>query len=183
MTPQIADPVVEPVATSMLTAMTTVFAQLDALTGQPARPVCLRAGTRPTLLTSTTEDECCSRLVWLRWTQLYPSVQQPFPAADGEASPCDIRRWAVGLELGAARCAPAGTGTVLPSCDDWETVVRAGYDDGAALRRSVLLWQQSHPHDTVKVMSADPGDVEGGCVTTTLQIVVAAPAVDCWEET
>lgn len=181
MSSDVTDPVVAPIATSMLTAMTNVFGQLDAALGEPTRPVCLRTGVRPALLTSTTEDECCRRLAWLRLTQLYPSVQAEFPANDGAVSPCDIRRWAVGFELGASRCVPVGTGTDLPSCDAWTRVTLDGYDDAAALRRAVLLWQQTHPYETVKVVSANPGDVEGGCAHFVLSIVVAVPAVDCQE--
>lgn len=182
MAPQTTDPVVTPIATSLLAAMTTVFAQLDTLTGQPIRPVCLRTGARPVLLASPSEDECCLRLAWLRRTQLYPSVQGRFPAPDPDAEPCDVRRWGVAFELGASRCAPLGSDTSLPTCADWTAVTLAGYDDGAALRRAVLLWQESHQHDTVKIVSDDPGEVEGGCVHTTLSIVVAAPACDYWEE-
>jgi len=181
--PQTVDPVVGPIAAEFLADMITVFNQLDTLNGDPLRPVCLRTGSRPELLATGTEDECCSRLAWLRLTQLYPSAQAAFPAPDDIAAPCDVRRWAVGLELGASRCAPVGTETTLPTCSEWTAVTMAGYDDSAALRRTVLLWQADHPYDTVKIESVDPGSVEGGCVHVTLSIIVAAPAADCWEET
>lgn len=183
MAPQTTDPVVAPIAADLLAAMTTVFNQLDTLTGDPLRPVCLRTGARPALLASQSEDECCLRLAWLRLTSLYPSVRANFPEPDADPVPCDVRRWAVGFELGASRCAPVGDETSLPTCADWITTTLAGYDDAAALRRAVLLWQSTHPHDTVKIESVDPGDVEGGCVHHTLTIIVAAPAADCWEET
>jgi hypothetical protein len=180
--PQTVDPVVTPIVASLLADATTVFNQLDTANGDPLRPVCLRTGTVPVLLAGPTEDECCLRLAWVRVKQVYPSRQAQFPAPDDSAQPCDVLRWAVAIELGAARCAPVAGETTLPSCADWIAVTLSAFDDGAALRRTVLLWQSQHPYDTVKVVSQDPGSVEGGCVHTTLSIVVAAPAADCWEE-
>jgi hypothetical protein len=180
--PQTVDPVVRPIVTSLLGDMMIVFNQLDTLNGDPLRPVCLKPGSRPVLLVSQSEDECCSRLVWLRPGRLYPSSQSAFPAPDDIAAPCDVRRWAVELELGASRCAPTGTDTSLPTCAEQIATTLASLDDAAALRRSLLLWQQTHPYDTIKIEAQEPGDVEGGCAHVTLSIIVAAPAADCWEE-
>ncbi len=179
--PQTTDPVVGPIATGLIAAMVDVFAVLDDALGEPHRPVCLRTGTVPTLLASQTEDECCLRLVWLRQTQMYPSVQGNFPDPDGNPVPCDIRRWAVGFELGASRCAPVATETALPTCAAWTDVTMALYDDAAALRRSLLAWQQDHPYEAIAVVGGEPGEVSGGCVYTTVTILVAAAACDQWD--
>jgi hypothetical protein len=116
--PQISDPVVAPIVTGLLDCLTVVFAQLDAQTEQPPRPVCVRPGATASLLASQSEDECCLRLAWLRVDAVFPSGQGRFPEPDETAQPCDVIRWAVSIELGASRCAPVGDGMTLPTCEE-----------------------------------------------------------------
>jgi hypothetical protein len=177
------DDVVSPIAVDLLTCLTTIFGELDDLTGDHRRPVCLRAGQRTELLASTTQDECCNRLVWCRWDGMWPSSQTAFPQVDNRVSPCGTARWATRWELGASRCAPIGTAQTLPTCDQWIDVSSAALEDAAALRRAVCCYQQLDVDRLVYIGEGRPMSTEGGCIGSTIIVTIAADVCDCIEGT
>lgn len=176
----IPDLVVAPLAVDLIACLTAEFAAVDAASNVEPRQVCFRPGERMELLLSTTQDECCSGLVWLRPAGMWPSAQR-FPAPDENVEPCDIRRYAALFELGAARCAPTGTADVLPSCDEWADVTLATLEDAAALRRALCRFKAMDDHIDRLVYQGTqtPMSTEGGCVGVLLTVTVAADACDC----
>lgn len=177
------DLVVAPIVVDLLACLTAEFNALDTANGVTPRGVCLRPGERMELLLSTTQDECCSGLIWLRPGDMWPSSQARFPAVDEQAEPCDVRRYAVVFELGAARCAPVGTATTLPTCDQWADVTLATLEDGAALRRAICRFKTMSEHIDRLVYQGTQTRMttEGGCVGVLLTATIAADNCDCWQ--
>jgi hypothetical protein len=177
------DLVVSPLVVDLVACLTAEFNTLDTANGVPLREICLRPGERMELLLSTTQDECCTGLIWLRPGNVWPSAQGPFPAVDERTEPCDVRRYAVEFELGAARCAPVGTATTLPTCDQWSDVTLATLEDGAALRRALCRFKAMSGHIDRLVHQGQQSRLttDGGCVGVLLSATIAADNCDCWQ--
>lgn len=173
MTAPLYDMIVAPVVADLLACLAVEMGK----TPVPPASVCVRVGSRVDLLLSEFYDECCSGLAWVRFAQQYPS--RNFPDPDGDVSPCDVSRWAVVFELGAARCAPTGDVGSIPTCDDWTAVAVTHYADLAALRRTACCYAAAHRRERkVAVSEAVPQTTEGGCTSLTMQITISALACD-----
>lgn len=175
----IADPVVMPLAYELLTCLEE---ELQKVEYPPAR-VGLRPGTVVDLLLSTTEDECCSGLGWVRPALFYPSSGR-FPLQDEEPSVPFTGSWAITLEMGVARCSPTPPETAIPSPEEWNEVVQRVMDDAAAMRRAICCFIAADPVNrkrNVLPTQWTPIEVEGGCVGGTLSVIVYGPACDCSE--
>jgi len=174
------DLVVTPIAVGLVDALAATFAAHDDALGQTRRPVCLRRGTRIELLASLAEDECCTGLVWVRWAGDWPS--RNFPTPDQDVRRCDVQRWAVQFEVGAASCAPVGDASTLPTCEEWTASALAEYDDAATIRRALCLYATDHPGTLVQVGAGEPLELDERCGGTTRMVTVAAAACDCVQE-
>lgn len=173
MTSPLFDLVVAPVVADLLACLTVEMGK----TPVPPASVCVRVGDRVDLLMSTTYDECCAGLAWVRLARQYPS--RDFPNADGLASPCGVTRWALVFELGVARCAPTADADAIPSCEDWTGAAVTHYADLAALRRTACCYENSHRRERrVMVEDAVPQTTEGGCTSITMQVTISALACD-----
>jgi hypothetical protein len=175
----IADPLVMPLAYDMLTCLEEEIAKVEF---PPAR-VGLRPGTVVDFLLSTTENECCDGLAWVRPVSFYPA-SGTFPLQDDLPQVPFVSGWAVVLELGAVRCAPTPPETAIPSVDEWNEVVQRVMDDAAAMRRAICCFVDMDKvarKKNVLPLQWTPLDVEGGCVGGTLEVVVRGPACDCFE--
>lgn len=175
----IADPVVMPLAYEMLACLEEEIAKVAF---PPAR-VGLRPGTVVDFLLSTTEDECCEGLAWVRPALFFPSSSR-FPLQDEEPPVPYVASWAITLEMGAARCSPTPPETSIPSVAEWNEVVQRVMDDAAAMRRAICCFIAADPVNrrrSVLPGQWQPLDVEGGCVGGTLQVIVRGPACDCEE--
>lgn len=173
MTAPLYDLVVAPVAADLLACLMTEMAKVP----DPPASVCVRVGSRTDLLIAETYDECCAGLAWVRFADQYPS--RDFPEPDGDVSPCGVARWALVFELGAARCAPVGDATSVPSCDAWTAAAVHHYADLAALRRTACCYENDHRGQRkILVNNGGPGATEGGCTIVTMQIIVSALACD-----
>jgi hypothetical protein len=175
----IADPLVMPMAVELLACLEQ---EVDK-TLHPPLYRGLRPGQVVDHLISTTSDECCQGLAWVRPVQFVPSSGQ-FPIQDETPPPVKTRAWAVTLEMGVVRCAPTPTETTIPSNAAWFDVVSAVMDDAAAMRRAICCFVDLDPISRNKwtlPLQWQPLDVEGGCVGGTLQVVVRGPACDCSE--
>lgn len=173
----ISDPTVAPIAATLVACLAQEAAKVPDPPATP-RVVCLRPGDHVDLLASQTEDECCSGLMWVRWSRIHPSAQS-FPSQDGRVSPCDVMRWAVTFELGAVRCSPIGTSNSLPTCDDWEATTLGMMDDGAAIRRALCCFQKTYPDTLMIIDSGMPLTTEGGCTGVVYTVIIAADSCDC----
>ena len=172
------DPVIAPIVADLVTYLTATMVDVPNPPSTAPRVVCLRPGDRVDLLISQTLDECCAGLVWVRWVTLHPSAVQ-FPIEDMKVTPCDVRRWAVTVELGAVRCAPTTDVETVPTCDQWTDVTLNVYDDLAAIRRALCAYTVAHPEALVLQGSAAPLQTDGGCVGAAMLATISAPACDC----
>jgi hypothetical protein len=174
----VADPLVMPLARELLDC----YGQDLAKVATPPLYIQLRPGNVVSHLLSTTEDECCEGLAWVRPASFFPSsgvfpIQDPAPIRGG------VRAWAVTLELGAVRCAPVGDEDTIPTGDEWDVTVQAVMDDAAAMRRALCCFIDAAPGRTGRVIAGlwQPIQVQGGCVGGLMPITIQGPACDCAE--
>lgn len=175
----IFDPVVMPLARELLACLEQ---EVDKVLNPPLYRG-LRPGQVVDHLLSTTSDECCSGLAWVRVAGFVPSSAD-FPTPDSNPALGLTRAWAITLEMGVVRCSPTPDETLIPTNEQWDTVVQAIMDDAAAMRRAICCFIDIDPVKRTKSvlpLEWTPLDVEGGCVGGTLQVVVRGPACDCAE--
>jgi hypothetical protein len=173
----VADPMVMPLARELLECLDQEISKVD----NPPAYVGLRPGNVVAHLMSTSEDECCSGLAWVRPATFVPSsgvfpVQDPAPIKGG-----GVRAWAITLELGAVRCAPTPDAESIPTTEEWDAVTQAVMDDAAAMRRALCCFIEADPRRSGRVLAGAwlPLDVEGGCVGGIMNITIQGPACDC----
>lgn len=163
-----ADLSVTPVALELLACLKTEIAKV----AKPPKNVSLRTGPVVALLLSTTRDECCEGVAWVRVANVFPSSR--FPNPDDEAFPEGPMARAALLELGAARCAPTPPANRIPTSAEWDAVSMAVLDDAAAMWRAICCWAG----DRLYLPGLwEPLPVEGGCLGGTQQLTV--PIGDC----
>lgn len=174
----ISDPVVAPLAREMLECL----AQEIAKNPSPPKYVQLRPGSVVDHLLSTTEDECCAGLAWVRVVSFNPS-SGVFPLQDEAPLPKGVSAWAITLELGAIRCAPTPEANRIPTGDEWDNVFQAIMDDGAAMRRAICCFIDSRAGRSRRVLPGQwqPISVEGGCTGGAMTVTIQGPACDCSE--
>lgn len=175
----LSDPVVLPLAYELLACLEQ---EVDKV-ANPPRYRGLRPGQVVDHLISTTSDECCEGLAWVRPALFVPS-SGVFPVQDEQPLPGGTRSWAITLEMGVVRCAPTPTEDRIPSSAEWNAVVEAVLDDAAAMRRALCCFIDLDPVKRQKFtlpLEWQPLDTEGGCVGGTLQVIVRGPACDCSE--
>lgn len=172
----VADPVVMPLARELLECL----AQEIAKVASPPARVGLRPGTVVDHLLSTTEDECCEGLAWVRPVTFFPS-SGTFPSQDEVPMKGGTRAWAITLEMGAIRCSPTPEANSIPTTEEWDEVVQAVMDDAAAMRRAICCFIEAKAGRTGRVAPGlwQPLSVQGGCVGGVLQVTVQGPACDC----
>lgn len=174
----VSDPMIMPVAREMLECLAQEIAKVE----NPPLHVQLRPGDVVAHLLSTTQDECCEGLAWVRPSSFFPS-SQVFPAQDSSPLPKGVAAWAFTLELGAIRCAPTPDADSIPTGEQWDAVTQAVMDDAAAMRRALCCWIDAVPGRAKRVIPGtwSPLAVEGGCVGGILPITFRGPACDCAE--
>lgn len=175
----VADPLVMPIALELLACYEDELQKTQV----PPEFIGLRPGTVVDWLLSTLENECCQGLAWIRPVTFFPS-SAVFPQQDVAPLPQGTRAWAVTLEMGAVRCAPTPDETSIPTVAEWDAVVQAMMDDGAAMRRAICCYIALDPvRRSRQVIPGvwQPLDVEGGCVGGVLTVTIQGPACDCSE--
>jgi hypothetical protein len=172
----ISDPMVMPLARELLECYDLELMKVE----NPPMYVQLRPGNVVAHLLSTSEDECCSGLAWVRPASFFPS-SGVFPAQDPVPFKGGTRAWAVTLELGAVRCAPTPDANRIPTAEEWDATVQAVMDDAAAMRRAICCFIDAKQGRSGRVLAGlwQPLDVEGGCVGGILPVTIQGPACDC----
>lgn len=175
----LTDPLVIPLAYELLACLEE---EIDKV-ASPPKYRGLRPGQVVDHLMSTTSDECCEGLAWVRPALFVPS-SAAFPDQDLAPIKGGTRGWAVTLEMGVVRCSPTPPEDSIPSVDQWNAVVEMVMDDAAAMRRAICCFIDADPirrDPFVLPLEWQPLDTQGGCVGGTLQVVVRGPACDCAE--
>lgn len=171
----VADPMVMPLARELLECLAQ---ELDKVANPPTY-VQLRPGTVVDHLLSTSEDECCEGLAWVRPASFYPA-SAVFPVQDTSPLPKGVGAWAITLEMGVIRCAPTPDANRIPTGDEWDATTQAVMDDAAAMRRAFCCFAQGRIKTTIPGLWS-PVSVQGGCVGGILPLTVRGPACDCAE--
>jgi hypothetical protein len=174
----VADPVVMPLARELLACFDQELLKLTV----PPLYVQLRPGNVVAHLLSTSQDECCEGLGWVRPSSFVPSsgvfpVQDPAPVKGG------VKAWAVTLEMGYIRCAPTGDEHTIPTADEWDEAVQGVMDGAAAMRRAMCCFIDAKQGRSGRVLAGQwqPIEVQGGCVGGLMPITIQGPACDCSE--
>lgn len=175
----IADPVVMPLARELLEC----YEQEIGKVLDPPTYMSLRPGTVVDHLLSTSHDECCEGLAWVRPGSFYPSSGS-FPLQDQvsvKSANGGALAWAITLELGSIRCAPTHGPNAIPTTAEWDATTQAVMDDAAAMRRAICCFIDANPRRKGLVLPGiwQPIAVEGGCVGGVLPVTVMGPACDC----
>lgn len=174
----ISDPLVMPLARELLDCYTIELAKVET----PPTYIGLRPGTVVDHLISTSQDECCEGLAWVRPSGFYPS-SGTFPAQDATPLKSELpaRAWAVTLEMGIVRCAPTPDAQSIPTTAEWDEVTQAVMDAGAAMRRALCCFIDAKPSRRGRVLPGlwQPVAVQGGCVGGVLPMTVLGPSCDC----
>ncbi len=174
----VSDPLVMPTARELLECLGQEVAKVTS----PPAYVQLRTGSVVDYLLSTTQDECCEGLAWVRPSGIFPS-SGPFPVQDPAPQPKGVAAGAFTIELGVVRCAPTPDETRIPTGEEWDAVTQAVMDDAAAMRRALCCWIDQRPGRAKRVLPGawTPLAIEGGCVGGILPLTFRGPACDCGE--
>lgn len=170
-------PAVDLSLTPVIDDLLACLADEVALVADPPAQVMLRPGTQIELLLSTTRDECCEGLAWVRPVSIYPSAS--FPVQDADYRHCWPVQWAAVLEMGVARCAPTPEASQLTSAQEWDAVTHAVLDDAAAMRRAMCCFTMLRPDWMYLIGLWQPIATEGGCLGGTMLVTVMLGDCDC----
>jgi len=172
----VSDPVVMPLARELLACYEQELAKLEV----PPLHIGLRPGTVVDFLLSTSDDECCEGLAWVRPATFFPS-SGTFPTQDETAQKQGTLGWAITLELGMVSCAPTPDENSIPSDSVWDDVTQTVMDAAAAMRRAICCFIDGQQGRAQKVLPGawQPVSVQGGCVGGVMTVTVRGPACDC----
>lgn len=142
---------------------------------------CLRAGSEILMdVTDAGEDLCCSGEAYVKVISIYPSAAFPEPDQP-TATPCQMSRYTMALELGVLRCIPDSA-----TCTESDFAVRRAMADGEAAFRAACCWGADLKTPQlvgrgVKWFAGgwDIGGPDGLCVTGTMPLFVSLPGPGC----
>lgn len=150
--------------------------ELQAPHPTPIAPeyVMLRAGAEVTPLLSTTSDECCRGLGWVRIASV--SGVRSINDLDTTAR-CFGQDRVVTLEIGTARCAPTPGIGAIPTEDQWTAVALLLDEDHGAMERAVCCaFAGLDDIDDVAVGDYQPFGQDGNCIGATMTVQIATEA-------
>lgn len=148
-------------------------AELQAPHPKPIDPayVMLRAGAEVTPLLSTTGDECCRGLGWVRVASI-TGVRQINDTAT--TAGCFGQERVLTLELGTARCAPTPGASSIPSEDEWTAVALLLDEDCGAMERAICCAFADAAD--VAVGEYQPFGQDGNCIGAVMTVEIAMEA-------
>lgn len=175
------DPMVMPLAIELLDCLNQEIQKV----ADPPKHVQLRTGEVVVADLSSTCNECCEGLAWVRVSGFYPAGVQ-FPAQDEVLTQKGVTGWAITLEMGVLRCAPTPEPDECITAEQHMALAQAVQDDAAAMRRAMCCFIESTAVPSLRAQQVVPGlwqptPTEGGCAGGILPVTVRAPACDCAE--
>lgn len=110
--------------------------------------------------------DCCSGFAWVRSTG---ALVVPYDVRQRCLPPV----WALGVELGISRCAPATCGNLAnPCCENEAAAVLVQLADFASMQRALLCCLPAIAGgpklDQINIISWAVDEPEGGCVTARM---------------
>ena len=147
----------------------------DSLTVNPPAQVCLRAGEFVNPQISTTEDECCSGLAWVRIVGTDPLILR---GQEDLTFGCFNHMRATVLEMGVVRCMPTPDADTLVSCDQWTALTAQMEADHTAMEAALCCLRELVRGGTVPAITDvalyvgeyAPRGPDGRCLGATLTV-------------
>lgn len=147
----------------------------DSLTVNPPAQICLRAGEAVTPQLSTTEDECCSGLAWVRIASVSPLVLR---GQEDLTFGCVNHMRTTTLEMGVVRCMPTPDADTLVTCDQWTALTAQMEADHTAMEAALCCLRGVVTGGTVPAITDialypgeyEPRGPEGRCLGATMTI-------------
>jgi hypothetical protein len=173
----LTDRVAWPVAIRLLTCLDSAI----ELLASPPKNIGLRPGDSVAFYASRMRDECCEGLAWVRVVSVAPSSTNQWPNPDILPQKCNTLRYAVVLEMGIVRCAPAPGANEIPSQDAWDTLTETILDDMAAMQKAVCCFADGF-NGLYLEGTWTPLSIEGACAGGSMNLTVSAGACNCKKE-
>lgn len=149
--------------------------------------VCFRVGMEVPYDADLYFDMCCRGLAYVTLGDIWPSSAS-FPEQDinrQASAKCYPPSWAVQWQVGIIRCAPVGTDTSMPTCEQWTSAYLKTVADAQALRRIACCFRAA-VRDTpafkglsVVIGRQTQGPPQGGCVERNFTVDVQMANCDC----
>lgn len=170
------DQVAWPLAIRLLGCLEDSVAELQF----PPKNIGLRPGDSVAFYVSRMRDECCEGLAWVRVAQVAPSSSAQWPNPDITPQPCWPLRYAVQLEMGIVRCAPAPGANEIPSQDAWDNLTDLILNDMAAMQNAACCFADGFDlHGVYLVGAWNPLSIEGACAGGSMTITASAGPCNC----
>ena len=144
---------------------------VNAAANPPAN-ICMRMGDDIAADADLYTDLCCEGLAYVSLGDIYPAddlFSRSQTATRATARACPFPAWAAVLRLGIIRCAPTGTSTTMPSCDDWNSAAAQLFVDSASIRAASCCFRSywfgtGDPGMDVLIDRQFTNSPQGGCV-------------------
>jgi hypothetical protein len=174
--------------------VSTLAAQLLAclcaeVQNQPNPPThcCYRVGTEVSYDAGLWVDMCCEGIAYVTMGDSFPSNSFPDNDVNRQASAqCSPPSWGQIFKAGIIRCAPTGTDTSPPTCDDWNAAFSQNIADALTLRRvqcCIRDWVRTNEDQflgmSVIMDRQVQGNPQGGCIERSFTVQIQFPNCDC----
>jgi hypothetical protein len=126
---------VETMGAMLMACVQGAIAEMDPTIAP--QEICFRVGQEVPYDADLYFDLCCRGLAYVALGDIWPSSAS-FPEQDinrQASAVCYPPAWGVQWKVGIIRCAPVGTDTSMPTCEEWTSAYMKQIADAAALRR------------------------------------------------
>lgn len=167
-----ADALIAPIIQDLLDCFCAAI-PLEMAADKTPDECCFRSGEIVSADASVYQDLCCSGLAWVRPVSMFSSGEDfPNPDTAVVTNACGPYAWGVTLELGILRCAPTGSATQIPTCDEWTEFHEDIMNDARAMRRAICCLTAQLDPSSIAIGAWSPLPTSGGCGGSTWQITV-----------
>lgn len=170
----LVDRVAWPLAIRLLTCLDQAIEKLET----PPKNIGLRPGDSVAFYVSRMRDECCEGLAWVRVVSVAPSSTNQWPNPDILPQKCNTLRYAVVLEMGIVRCAPASGASEIPSQEQWDNLTETILDDMAAMQNAVCCFGDGF-NGLYLEGTWTPLSIEGACAGGSMNVTASASPCNC----
>lgn len=156
-------------------AQTLLSCLEDALTVNPPAQICLRAGEFVNPSASSTDDECCRGLAWVRIVRTDPLILR---GQEDFAFGCVNALRTTTLEMGVVRCMPTPGPDAMVTCDQWTAIADQMEADHTSMEAALCCLQTAVTSGLVPEIgdvALYPGEYaprgpDGRCIGATMTI-------------
>jgi len=169
-----------PIADLLLDCLCTLSTALE----NPPQHCCFRIGTEIAHDLDQFSDLCCEGLAYVSMGDIYATRLAVQEDTDRQVN-CGVVGWGVQLRAGIVRCAPTGTTTEMPSCEDWTAAALTNFADAQLLRGLACCFLEGiQDLPNMRGMSVLVGrqvqtNPAGGCIERYVTFDAQFPNCDC----